>query len=57
MHIRKIIKYNPSLRSYSRLVFMECFEDARREASKQTGIDLWVFEKECDWTLEEVLGE
>jgi len=47
----------PSLRNYSQKVFIECFHDARRHASKQTGIDLRKFPQVCPWTFEEVMGD
>ena len=55
--IQKKISRHPSLKNYPRKVFYECYEDARRAASRQTEIDLRKFPKDCPWTFEEILGE
>lgn len=55
--IEKKVQRHPSLKNYPRKVFLECYEDARRVASRETGLDLRKFPKECPWSLEEVLGE
>lgn len=55
VQIEKKIQRHPSLKNYPKKVFHESYEDARRHASRQTGIDLRKFPKECPWPLEEVL--
>ena len=57
VQISKKISRHPSLKGYPGKVFAECYEDARRYASKETGVDLRKFEKDCPWTLNEVLGD
>lgn len=57
VQIAKKMQRHPSLKDYPKKVLAECYEDARRYASKETGIDLRKFQKDCPWTLNEILGE
>lgn len=59
IQIDQIIEDNPSLKQFlnDKIVIDYCFEKAKRKTSKETSIDIRKFEKECPWTLKEILGE
>lgn len=53
--IEEILKKSPSLKHYPSQVMEECYQQSVRECSKQSGIAVRIFPKECPWTIEEVL--
>jgi hypothetical protein len=57
---RRDIKYSledsPSLKPFIKEIFNTCYQDAREDAAKETGLKEEVFPEECPWTIEEVLG-
>lgn len=57
LQIRKYIERHPSLRSYPKKVFHECYEDARINAAREMDCDLRKIPKESPWTYDEVMGE
>jgi len=55
--IKKAFKNSPSLKPYFREVFNECYQDARKQASIETGLSLKVFPLESPFNIDEVLDE
>lgn len=55
--IKRIIRKNPSLKKYPSEVLESCYQEAIKGASHETGIALKFFNKECPWTLNEILGD
>lgn len=55
--LRKAFKESPSLKKYFEQVFKECYQDARKMAAIETGLDLDTFPLECPFTSEETLDE
>ncbi len=53
--IRLLIKDSPSLKNELSRIYSEAYEDARHDASKESGLDINTFPKECPWTIEEAL--
>ncbi len=54
--IRRAFSKSPSLKNYFNEVFAECYQDARQEASLETGLALEVFPLECPFNVEETLN-
>ena len=54
--IRRAFSKSPSLKNYLNEVFAECYQDARQEASLETGLPLEVFPIECPFNVEETLN-
>ncbi|QMS91814.1 DUF29 domain-containing protein [Nostoc edaphicum CCNP1411] len=55
--IELAIEDSPSLKSYPTEQLEESYQRARRQAAKQTGIQISVFPEECPYFLELVLDE
>lgn len=55
--IKKAFKNSPSLKPYFREVFNECYQDARKQASIETGLSLKVFPLESPFNIDQVLDE
>jgi Domain of unknown function DUF29 len=55
--IELAIADSPSLKSYPAVQLKESYSRARRQATKQTGIQASVFPEECPYALELVLDE
>jgi len=53
--LRRAFDDSPSLRRYAEEVFMECYQDAREQASDETGLPLATFPVACPFTPQEVL--
>jgi hypothetical protein len=53
--IRKALKASPSLKSYLEEVFQECYEDAVKQASIETQIELKEFPENCPYSISETL--
>lgn len=54
--IRRAFSKSPSLKNYLNEVFAECYQDARQEASLETGLQLEIFPIECSFNVEETLN-
>lgn len=55
--IKYILKDSPSLKSFMKNIYEECYQDAVKHASLETCIRTDVFPKDCPWTIEEILQE
>ncbi len=55
--IELTIKDSPSLKNYPQEQLEESHEKARRQAAKQTGMDISIFPEECLYSLELILDE
>jgi hypothetical protein len=55
--IELALEDSPSLRNYPSEQLEESYQRARRQAAKQTSIDISVFPDECPYSLELVLAE
>lgn len=53
--IKYLIEDSPSLKNELKKLFNGSYEDARQDASKETGLNINKFPKECVWKLEEIL--
>ena len=54
--IKKAFKQSPSLKLYFQEVFAECYGDARKLASRETGLPIDTFPKESPFNAEDVLN-
>jgi hypothetical protein len=54
--INAILQDSPNLKNFLTINYRGIYLKAVREASEETGIPIDMFEKNCLWTLEEVLG-
>jgi hypothetical protein len=57
VQIELAIQDSPSLKSYPAENLNQCYQQARRQASKQTNIAIAVFPEECLYPLELILAE
>jgi hypothetical protein len=57
IQINLIINDSPSLKNYPQEQLAECYQKARRQAAKQTGLMIAVFPEECLYSLDLVLNE
>lgn len=55
--IFRSFRESPSLKRYFETVIPESYNDARKLASKETGLIMDVFPEECPFTLEEILDQ
>ncbi|MDJ0903261.1 MAG: DUF29 domain-containing protein [Xenococcus sp. MO_188.B8] len=55
--LRKAFRDSPSLKVYCEEVFAECYEDARQQASDETGLSLDKFPVKSPFTVSEVVNE
>lgn len=53
----KVLNENPGIKQFLNNIFLEAYEDARLEASDETGIELDLFPEKSPWSIDEVLGE
>ena len=53
--LRKEFQDSPSLRGHARDEFMECYQDARRQAAIETGLPDETLPDQPPWTLEQAL--
>ncbi len=54
---KRLLKQNPSFKRFLKEWVNDAYEDAKDEASKESGINKKVFPKKCPWTIEEILNE
>lgn len=57
IQIQKILKENPSLKSFPGTRLAEDYEDARRYAARQTQLDIDTFPLECPYAIAQILDE
>lgn len=57
VQILKILKDNPSLKNFSESRLVEDYVDARRYASKQTGLSLETFPLDCPFAIQGILND
>lgn len=55
--IRRKLEDSPSLRSYPDQVLAKEYTRARREAARQTGIEISIFPEFCPYAIEQVLED
>ncbi len=55
--IRLLIKDSPSLKNELLKIYSEAYEDARHDASEESGLPLETFPETCPWTIEERFPE
>jgi hypothetical protein len=55
--IRRKIEDSPSLRSYPAQIIQKEYERARREAARQTGLNLSIFPDLSPFSVDQVLGD
>lgn len=53
--LRETLEDSPSLKRYYQEVFNKCYQNARQEASLETGLDLKIFSQQSPFTPEETL--
>lgn len=53
--INESLQDSPSLKNYYEEVFDQCYQNARKEASIETGLKLNIFPETCTFTLPETL--
>ena len=53
--IPKHLKDNPSLKGVFQELWLEAYDDARKEAALETSLPLQLFPNECLWTFEQVI--
>lgn len=56
LELRKLLE-SGSLKNHAEAVMLEAFAEARKLASDETELALDCFPAECEWNLEELLGE
>ena len=55
IRINKAFKESPSLKRYFIEIFDDCYQDARKLAAKETGLDLDIFPLDCPFSQQDVL--
>ena len=55
--IRRKIEDSPSLQGYPAQIIHKEYGRARREAARQTGLDLSIFPELCPFSVDQVLGD
>ncbi|MFM2063375.1 MAG: hypothetical protein RLZZ507_3045 [Cyanobacteriota bacterium] len=55
--LTRSFKESPSLKTYFQEVFMECYQDARQQASDETGLLLDMFPVESPFNTDECLNQ
>lgn len=56
IRINKAFKDSPSLERYFAEIFDDCYQDARKLATKETGLDINLFPANCPFSQEDVLN-
>ena len=49
-------KESPSLKRYFIEIFDDCYQDARKLAAKETGLDIGIFPVDCPFSQQDVLN-
>ena len=55
IRINKAFKESPSLKRYFIEIFADCYQDARKLAAKETGLDITIFPVDCPFSQQDVL--
>ncbi|MCC5617881.1 DUF29 domain-containing protein [Nostoc sp. CHAB 5836] len=55
--LRRTFKDSPSLKPYFQEIWTECYQDARKQASDETGLSLETFGVDSPFTADECLDE
>ncbi|MBD2449831.1 DUF29 domain-containing protein [Nostoc sp. FACHB-152] len=55
--LTRTFKDSPSLKPYFQEVFTDCYQDARKQASDETGLSVDIFPVESPFTMDECLDE
>lgn len=55
--IKLLLKESPSLRPTLATTLDDIYADARRDAARETGLEIDRFPESCPWTIEQVLDE
>ncbi len=55
--IAKAIEESPSLKFYLPEIYLECYQKARKLATKETGLALTIFPQECPFVTGQILNE
>ncbi|MFM2061096.1 MAG: hypothetical protein RLZZ507_766 [Cyanobacteriota bacterium] len=55
--LKEELTESPSLKKYLSEVFSECYQDARKQASLETGLSLDTFPVDCPFTTDEILNQ
>ncbi len=55
--LTRSFKDSPSLKTYFQEVFAECYQEARQQASIETGLDLDIFPMESPFNTDECLNQ
>ncbi|MFN5514979.1 MAG: DUF29 domain-containing protein [Cyanobacteriota bacterium] len=53
--IKAVLKDSPSLKPYLQKELRDCYEDARKDAAKETGLPVATFPLECPFTQAQIL--
>ena len=53
--IKAVLKDSPSLKPYIQKELGDCYEDARKDAAKETELSVSTFPAECPFTQEQIL--
>ena len=56
IRINKAFKDSPSLKRYFIEIFADCYQDARKLAAKETGLDINIFPVDCPFSQQDVLN-
>ncbi|MEB3149464.1 MAG: DUF29 domain-containing protein [Sphaerospermopsis sp.] len=55
--LKEELTESPSLKKYFAEVFSECYQDARKQASLETGLSIDTFSVDCPFTTDEILNQ
>ena len=55
IRINKTFKDSPSLKRYFAEIFDDCYQDARKLAAKETGLNIDIFPLDCPFSQKDVL--
>jgi hypothetical protein len=55
--LKEELTESPSLKKYFSEVFSECYQDARKLASLETGLSVDTFPVDCPFTTDEILNQ
>jgi hypothetical protein len=55
IQLKILLKYNPSLKPFITTIIDECYQDARKNASKETNLSLMTFPVDNPLSIEQIL--
>ena len=56
IRINQAFQDSPSLKRYFAEIFEDCYQDARKLAAKETGLNIQIFPLDCPFSQEDVLN-